>query len=229
MTRRATLATCGVVLVASAAAWWVVDARSRSGSSAPEPEVLEPLATSPRPPIAEEKVAPLLAPMGVDPSRPTGSTRRERLAARNERAREHRAAVERYEAGMIPIRDVEAAEMALFDARKALGEIDAKEWHRGRVVLLERDAARAQVHADAGVAPTSDAAKARMAVEKEKYLAGQPQDYVAKREEFLTSAAGQLHNRVEAGVVSVTSAEEELKDLREQFPPAGELDPERDR
>ena len=218
MTRRAALGTAVVILVAAVAAWWIADSRSPGGDGSPEPEVLEPLATSPRPPVSEEKAGPYLAPKGVDPARPTGSTRRERLAARNERARGHREAVERFEAGMISIRDVEAAEMALLDARQALGEIDAKQWHGARVILVERDAERVQALVDAGMAPTSDGAKAQMAVEKEKYLAGQSQDYAAKREAFL-----------EAGVVSVASVEEELEALREQFPPADQLDPEKDR
>src|SRR5262245_24424579 len=109
--------------------------RDRQGESPPA-EFLEPLAESPRPPVVAEPPRPVLeahpAARPIAKAREARATRAALVEERNARAREHREAIARYEAGAVSMSEVEEAEMRLVDARHRLGELDGPAWHRAR-------------------------------------------------------------------------------------------------
>jgi hypothetical protein len=216
---RVGLALAAVAVVAGV----VLFATRRTSDDAPPDEALEPLAESPRPPVTATPPEPKLA--AAPPPTPTAvakkAARVERAALveeRNARAREHRESIARYEAGVVSITDVEQAEARLLDARHRLGELDGPAWHRARAVLAEREAERAKLRFEAGVTPAGDEERARLALELERLLAGDPNTYDVSRQRFLESTKARNTALSEAGFAAPKTLEEEFARLAEQFP-----------
>ena len=216
--RRPLVVSAFLVLAAGAAAWvWTREAAPPPPHA--DPAVLEPLAKTPRPPVASEPRQAVLKGR-PSPRRAGADASREALVAeRNELARAHRDLVARYEAGSVALRDVERAELLLLDARRRIGEIDDAMWHRERTVLFEREAERMGLVVDAGMAPAIEGERARLALERERSLGGAASDYPARREAFLRALAERNANRLAAGLVTDREVREEREALEAEFPP----------
>jgi hypothetical protein len=218
--RPAIVIAAGVLFVTATAAFLLIRGGEQAViDSADEP--LEPFVESPRPPVAAQPPKALLAPMPtvVKRARPAAG-RAALLHERNEAAREHRRLVAAYGAGTVSIADVEAAERLLLDARHRLGEIDAPTWHRARAVLLKRTVEWTQAGFESGMVSADDVDRARLALDLERMLAGDDNNYATKRDAFFVVTKERQRSRVEAGLVSPKDATEEVARLESEFPSA---------
>ena len=203
---------------AAAAAFVLLRSGEERGTAPARVDDLEPIVETPRPPVAAERVAVLHGRPSPRSAQPPGDRATVR-ARRNDLARAHRDLVRAYEAGLTSLRDVEQAEGELLDARHDVGELCDAAWHRGRAVLLERDAERFDLAVGAGLVPALDAERAHLRLERERFLAGGPSAYVAKRDAFLRGLREQGEARVAAGLVAETAAREEREAAEAAFPP----------
>ena len=213
----------GVILafVATAAVLILLLRRGSDVSPPPGEEVLEPLVESPRPPVqAEAPRATLRGRPSPGPEAVPAGDRAALVRERNDLAREHRQAVERYQTGLATIQDVEQAEMRLFDARHRIGEIDGPAWHRARGVLLARDVERTHLMVEAGMVPPAELERARLSLELERMLTGDADTYAASRDRFLAATKDRNATMVAAGVTSEKTVQEEYERLEAEFPPA---------
>ena len=142
------------------------------------------------------------------------------LKQRNDLAREHRDTIALYAEGRVSMQDVEAVELKLLDARYRLGEMDAPTWHRARGVLRARDVERTNLAVDAGMVPASDLALAKLALEREKFLAGDENEYASERAAVLAGLKIHQAALVEAGRLSEEAAHDELERIEATFPAA---------
>jgi hypothetical protein len=220
--RNALVAVLAVVaLLGGALAWSVRRAAAPPGAS----EALEPLVASPRPPVAGEAAEPFLRsdPGPAEAPRPEAGSRAALLEERNARARDHRDAVTRFEMGAVSIREVEVAEMRLLDARVRLQEIDVATWRRSRIVLLERDLERARRAHDAGSVAAAAVETAALAVERERLLAGDLNEYAARRRTFFEATKEWHVKLVAAGVAAEKTLAEDYRRLEAEYPAAEDL------
>jgi hypothetical protein len=173
---------------------------------------------------AEAREAFLRAPPVTAPRLPSAGPSRSRLVEeRNARAREHRDAVVRYEHGHTSIREVELAEMRLLDARVELQEIDVATWRRGRIVLLDRDAERARHLFEAGRIAAGEADQASLSAERERFLAGDVNDYAIRRRRFLDATKDRHRHLVDAGHASAKTLAEDYARLEAAYPDIRDL------
>ena len=128
--------------------------------------------------------------------------------------------VEFHAAGRVSMQDVEEAEMRLLDARRRLGELDRPTWHRARAVLIARAAERTHLLDEAGVLPAPELQRVRLALERERLLAGDDNAYATNRDAFLAATKDRNALRVAAGFASAKSLEEEYGRLESEFPTA---------
>jgi hypothetical protein len=213
------LAVIGIVLAGAGMAMVLLRERT-APEEAPPADGLVEIVESPRPPVAEERAAPLLR--GRPPEKaaePKKEDRASLLAARNEAAREHRKKVEAYEQGLVSIQEVEEAELRLLEARHRLGEIDDPTWHRGREVLFERAADRTHLAVEAGIASAIEEMEARLSLERERLLAGEANAYAEQRAAFFETLKQRQSALLEAGRATKVSLDDELAKWEAEFPP----------
>ena len=128
--------------------------------------------------------------------------------------------VQSHAAGRVSMQDVEEAEMRLLDARRRLGEIDGPMWHRARAVLIARAAERTHLLIEAGMLPAPELQRVRLALERERLLAGDDNAYAANRDAFLAARRDRNALQVAAGFASAKLLEEEYGRLESEFPTA---------
>jgi len=193
--------------------------RSDFDRAEPTPEILEPLATPPRPPVLVEPARQVVrVQQGATQEVASLAPRPIQVKERNDLAREHRDLIAMYAEGRVSMQDVEAVELKLLDARHRLGEMDSPTWHRARAVLRARDVERTNLAVDAGMVPAGDLAVARLALELEKFLAGDENEYAADRAAVLAGLKLRQAALIEAGRLSEEAAQEELKHAEVTFP-----------
>jgi hypothetical protein len=217
---RRPLLVSSFLVVAMGAAIWAWTRAGRVAAPPPaDPAALEPLAVTPRPPVASEPRQAVLRRRPSPRPAAAGATREALVTERNELARAHRDLVAGFEAGLVGLRDVERAELLLLDARRRIDEIDDATWHRERAVVLAREAERIALSVDAGMAPPIEGEVARLALERERALGGASSDYPAKREAFFRALAERNAGRMAMGLVAERDVREEREAWEAEFPP----------
>lgn len=178
-----------------------------------------PVASPPPPlPTTPAGAVPGLVPSATPPAArrvPDGRTRARREAL--ERELEDLLLLQA--AGRATADEVDHATLGLLDARHDADEIDDATWHRERIVVLTHVAEGTEQLSAAGMVSEMEGRRARLAVERERRLAGEPSQYESKREAYLRDLAEQGARRVEVGFTSAKAVREEREAAEKEFPP----------
>lgn len=232
---RRTLASIGLLLAAVGAYVLIGELRRDSPppTTAPDgahvaPQATPPPLPTPQPPtLSGGGAAPPPAP--PTPSPATAGTPPLPALSPDERATLEHVLVlakaglvrqkEMHAEGHVGASQVAEAELAVLDARKALGEIDVVPYHRARADLLAQLAEHVARRALAGSVAQEDADAAKLDVARERALAGDPSDYVEARAALLASTTKRLQELLEGGFVSGDEATIRRLALAHRFPP----------
>jgi hypothetical protein len=219
MRPRSLVATAAGLVAAVTTLLLARPSRRTADPSAPTPVADGPTDAPAPPPELAGRPSPQ-APEVPPPEPPPPPGERAALVAfRKARERDHALAVTRHEQGFTSLAEVEAAALALLDARHRLGEVTEATWRAGRVEHFERAEERLARLVEAGFATETELERARLALARELQLAGREHAYEELREALLRGLRDRTDRLVEAGLLSRTAAGEQVRRLEEEFPP----------
>lgn len=146
---------------------------------------------------------------------------------RNELARKHAEAVERWKQGAISLREVERLEQQLWVARHRVGEIDDVTLHKNLAELFGRERDRLAILHERGLAGIDSLQRAELYVMRERFLAGEDprdkagRDYETVRRAYLERRHEQSVTLVQGGMYTREQMKVDLLELAAEFPPVG--------